>query len=84
VIDNGQQQYTYDPNGNRISEDQRAFYYDAFNRLIQADDVTYTYDSFGRLMTRTENGESQDFLYYGDIELGTLCHPGSSWKHLRY
>jgi RHS repeat-associated protein len=80
---NGQNQYTrtlsggatsanfsYDPNGNLISDGTTNFVYDAENRLIQASgakNATLSYDPLGRLFRiYNPNSGITDFLYDGD------------------
>ena len=55
--------YTYDPNGNLLSDGDNTYTYDSLDRLIGLNNQTYTYDAQHR---RT------DLLWDHDREIGTL------------
>ena len=68
--------YTYDSNRNLIGIQgtntywyNQAFTYDALNRLTNAQGrygtISYTYDNLGNRLTRTVNGETEDYSYIG-------------------
>jgi RHS repeat-associated protein len=64
--------YTYDKNGNRISDNECRYYYDAFDNLVEvvrkSDNVTilkHAYDGEGRVIERTENNVSNKYYYDG-------------------
>lgn len=59
--------FTYDLNGNLLSDGNNLYTYDALNRLIQANETHYTYDSSGRRMTKN----NERFLYLNSCEIGT-------------
>lgn len=64
----GPQSFTYDANGNLISDGSDTYVYDAENRLVAASNGTsLTYDPTGRLwqITKGASGNSR-FLYDGD------------------
>lgn len=74
--------YHYDANGNlrlKSSDQEKVeFHYDALDRLIEVkngpDITTYTYDSFHRRLSKTTNGISTYFLYYGQNEIGSFTN----------
>lgn len=64
--------YTYDKNGNRISDDQFQYSYDALDNLVKvvrkSDNVTlleHSYDGEDRIIERKENNISNLFFYDG-------------------
>lgn len=64
--------YTYDKNGNRISDNQFHYFYDALDNLVKvvrkSDNVTileHHYDGEGRIIERKENNSSNVFYYDG-------------------
>ncbi|HSW59695.1 MAG TPA: RHS repeat-associated core domain-containing protein [bacterium] len=59
--------YSYDSNGNTLSDDTKTYTYDAKNRLIsftdEADTGIYTYDTAGRRLSKTYGGSTTEYLY---------------------
>ncbi len=74
ITSGNQCHYTYDKNGNLIQMQQgdsiTRYAYDALDRLIQVNDTYYSYDSFNRRISRTQNGTTEQFLYFGLREIG--------------
>ncbi len=63
----GPASFTYDANGNLVSDGTVSFAYDAENRLISASNGTsLTYDPMGRLWQVAQGAASSRFLYDGD------------------
>lgn len=63
----GPKSFTYDANGNLISEPGVTYIYDAENRLVSASDGTeLRYDPTGRLWQISKAGAATTFLYDGD------------------
>jgi RHS repeat-associated protein len=59
--------FTYDANGNLISDGTNTYVYDAENRLISASNgAALTYDPIGRLWQVVKGAASTRFLYDGD------------------
>lgn len=77
--------YTYDGNGNRISDGTKKYSYDALDRLIavatENEKIFYSYDSFNRRLSKTrKNGnaeESTTYLYFGQNEVGSYDEKGN-------
>jgi RHS repeat-associated protein len=70
VLDDGARTkaYTYDANGNRVSETDSSnnvitAAYDDQDRLLSYGDVSYTYTANGELLSRTENGHTIAYSY---------------------
>lgn len=61
--------FSYDANGNLISDGVWTFTYDCENRLTKAttgaSTNTYTYDALGRLILRNDNGTPTRYYYAG-------------------
>jgi len=59
--------YTYDSNGNTLSDGTKTYAYDSKNRLISftdaADTGIYTYDTAGRRLSKTYGGSTTEYLY---------------------
>ena len=59
--------YSYDANGNLISDKLNTYGYDYENRLIQINSPshtsTYKYDPFGRRISKTVDGTTKTFIY---------------------
>ena len=57
--------YTYDAAGNRLGsgDGEEQWQYDESNALESFGDNAYTYDKNGSAITRTINGETQNFIY---------------------
>lgn len=74
----GEEKFTYDPNGNLTSRDNKnlQFTYDALDRLVQVKNgnqtFDYTYDSFHRRLTRSVEGKVENFLYMGQEDIGRM------------
>ena len=63
----GPASFTYDANGNLVSDGTSSFVYDAENRLISASNGTsLVYDPMGRLWHVAKGAASSRFLYDGD------------------
>lgn len=63
----GPASFTYDANGNLVSDGTVSFAYDAENRLVSASNGTsLTYDPMGRLWQVAQGAASSRFLYDGD------------------
>jgi RHS repeat-associated protein len=66
----GAASFTYDANGNLISDGTNTFLYDAENRLVSAaaggTTTNLTYDPFGRLWRVQKGSADTRFLYDGD------------------
>ncbi len=83
-----QQNYTYDPEGRRLTVSETkfdattrnvAYTYDALNRLLTENDgtllTTYTYDPAGNRLTRDINGSVENYIYDANdriMSAGTL------------
>lgn len=65
-------EFTYDPNGNPISDGKLIYTYDSLDRLVRVNDTTYTYDFLNRRLTRTQNHQITHFLYDDQNEIGLL------------
>lgn len=59
--------YTYDANGNLVSDSVHAFTYDPEDRLIQAStlsgNVSYAYDANGKRVSRTDTSGTTKYIY---------------------
>ena len=55
--------YTYDSNGNRLSDGARTATYDAQDRLLQYGDTVYTYTPNGDLLAKMRNGQTTTYGY---------------------
>ncbi|HTG37077.1 MAG TPA: DNRLRE domain-containing protein [Thermoanaerobaculia bacterium] len=70
-------EYTYDPNGNRLSYDgtfgPAAASYDDQDRLLAYGDTSFAYTANGELLSKTQNGAA---VVYGYDELGNLLSVG--------
>jgi len=64
----GGKSFTYDANGNLLSDGVNSYAYDAENRLVAAANrnTSYTYDPFGRRSGRTVDGVDTSYLHDGD------------------
>jgi RHS repeat-associated protein len=79
LLKSSQSYYTYDLNGNRLSDKSRSYEYDALDRLIrirqQDMHVSYTYDENNRRLSKTvtqqDQSETTYYFYSGTQELGT-------------
>lgn len=59
--------FTYDANGNLISDGTNSFVYDAENRLVSSGSVQLVYDPLGRLWETSGGAYGRtDFVYDGD------------------
>ncbi|MBU2221401.1 MAG: hypothetical protein KJ722_02160 [Candidatus Omnitrophica bacterium] len=64
--------YSYDTNGNLVSDGTWTYGYDYENRLVSAANSTttasYSYDAFGRRISKSVNGQSStvNYIYDGD------------------
>ncbi|MBA2726856.1 MAG: RHS repeat protein [Parachlamydiaceae bacterium] len=73
-------QYCYDSNGNLITKIQDSetiqYRYDALERLIEVKNdnqiTSYTYDSFHRRLTKTIGDATNQFIYLGQNEIGSI------------
>lgn len=78
LIDDGASLYIYDKNGNLISQTNPTitYQYDALNRLIRYEKedavTTLTYDPHNRCIQITQDGQTQDLIYQGNQEIGSL------------
>lgn len=78
LLSKGKEKFTYDPNGNLTSRDQKnlQFTYDALDRIIQVKNghktFDYTYDVFHRRLTRSSEEKVEKFLYMGQDEIGRM------------
>jgi len=67
--DVGGTNYSYDDNGNLISDGTNSYQYDYENRLNQVttstDTITYKYDGFGRRIEKNVSGQITKFIYDG-------------------
>ncbi|MCH9610756.1 MAG: hypothetical protein S4CHLAM81_08030 [Chlamydiales bacterium] len=59
--------FTYDANGNLISDGIHSYSYDSLDRLIGYDDHSFTYDAFDRRLTR----DGVPYIWDGDLEIGS-------------
>ena len=60
--------YSYDPNGNLLTDGQRNYTWDAANRLTQLNGISsasFQYDAYGRRTSKTINGTQTGYLYDG-------------------
>lgn len=79
LLDQGGKQYSYDLNGNLIKLQKEGevveYQYDALDRLIavikEKESIFYTYDSFNRRLSKKINDEIEEYLYYGQNEIGS-------------
>lgn len=94
VISEGSAAYTYDANGNLLTQShpQAVYTYDALNRLStcikEGVKTTFLYDAFGRCLQFLDNEGVHFLLYQGDKEIGSwlngklhdfrLVHPYAS------
>ncbi len=73
----GDTDYTYDANGNRLTDGRFHYTYDALDRLVKVDTptgtVTYRYDGLGRRLFRND----QRFLWSDECEIGSISHDGT-------
>jgi len=80
LTSDGISDYTYDANGNLISESNpRATYaYDAWNRLIKCEregrPTTFHYDAYGRCLQIDDSSGSRKLIYYGEQEIGSMLN----------
>ncbi len=83
------EQYTYDPDGNRISSATSplgSFSYDSGDRLLGDATTTYAYDSEGNLVSRTNkaNGARTTYTWTAEHQLVGIEYPDHSTSTLRY
>lgn len=83
--------FTYDPNGNLLSDGVCQFVYDSQDRLIEIHrgdrKIVYTYDPFHRRLTKTsfqgsKKIEKKFYLWDGDNEIG-VCDKNGKIEELR-
>ncbi len=67
--------YTFDKNGNRLTQGGQAANYDAQDRLTDFGGVTYTYTAAGDLLTRTNGAATDSYTYdaMGNLRTATLA-----------
>src|SRR5262249_40148203 len=74
--------YTYDKRGNLTSDGTWTYGYDTENRLVSAvgPNVTasYAYDPFGRRLSKTVNGTTRLWAWYGNQEIAEYQGTGGS------
>lgn len=77
IVDEG---YTYDANGNLLSNGYFDFTYDSQDRLINIKknrlQITFTYDPFHRRISKTTNNEKQLYLWDQENEIGAANSKG--------
>ncbi len=84
LIQQGNNTYTYDLNGNLASESKegtvKTYTYDQCNRLTSAQteqgDVHYQYDAFHRRVAKVAHGKTTRYLYVGKDEIGSVDETG--------
>jgi len=86
------QTFTYDGNGNRISDQTKNYKYDVLDRLTsvstETEDIYYSYDSFNRRLSKSKKNkfgkliESTSYLYFGQNEVGS-CDKKGNLKEFR-
>jgi RHS repeat-associated protein len=73
----GSANFSYDANGNLISDGANAYVYDVENRLVGAPGgVVLSYDPLGRLASSTGNPQPTRFLWDGDNLVGEYDYGG--------
>lgn len=56
--------YSYDPAGNRLSENSSTYTYNAMNELLSiTDGTTFTYDDNGNTLTKTKGTDTYSYTY---------------------
>jgi len=67
---------SYDLNGNQTTFANFQLKYDPLNRLVDAvspeKKLVFTYDALGRRLSKSSEGEREDYLYHGLYELGAI------------
>lgn len=69
--------FTYDENGNLVTQLRITYSYDALNRLIKTTRgsrfiTTFSYDPLSRLISKKSSGTTTHFLYDGNFEIGSI------------
>ena len=70
--------YTYDANGNRLSDLGRSYTYDDDDRLIGAGSVTYAFDDDGYLTTKTDGADVTTYDYASSGQLLSVFLPDTT------
>jgi len=83
------EQYTYDPVGNRISaagSPLGSFSYDSVDRILADATTTYTYDKEGNLVTRTDkaSGAKTTYTWTAEHQLVGITYPDHTTSTFRY
>ena len=86
ISEESKESYEYNLAGNLIRKGNVYFIYDEENKLVKASssdyEITYTYDSLGRRDSKTVNGETDYYGYYGSNEIAIFDSDGQV-KELR-
>ena len=71
--------WTYDPNGNRTSDNLNpgVWDYDENGRLIESPGVSYSYDEAGNTTSKTEGGVTTTYIYNAEGRLRRIEGTGS-------
>lgn len=84
---NDDEQYSYDPAGNRrVAGAEAEYIYDAANQLTQDAENTYGYDANGNQTTRTARagGATTTYEYDSENRLTRVDLPGGDWVRFSY
>lgn len=81
LVHDGQNEYEYDDNGNRIADGTNLYFYDALDRLCEVEkperSYQYVYDGLGRRVARFDEGKITYYLWQKDQEIGRISSGGT-------
>ena len=76
--------WTYDGNGNRLTENGVTSTFDAQDRLLTKGTTTYTWDALGGRKTKTEGGQTTQYTHDGLGALQSVTLPDSTQVTYEY
>jgi RHS repeat-associated protein len=78
--------FSYDQNGNLISDGANTYDYDFDNNLVKVqtaqDTITFEYDALGRRVSKSVDGNVTAYLYDGDHVLAETIPSGNTYQYL--